>query len=99
MKQALIEGERVVADGGYINPVCSYPEQTDGIVQFSYIRARHEALNKRLKQFAVLGSRFRHNLELHSQCFFAVLNLVQLCIEEGEVVFYSYSDDQMTVSM
>ena len=89
LKQAMNEGELIIADAGYIDPVCSHPNQTDGTIDFSYVRARHEALNKRLKQFAILGSRFRHDLGLHSTCFFAVLNLVQLGIQRGEVIFHS----------
>ena len=38
----------------------------------------HEGINGKLKKFAVLENRFRHDLDLHGKCFFAVVALVQL---------------------
>ena len=42
------------------------------------LHGRHEGVNGKLKQFSVLNNRFRHNLELHGECFLAVVTLVQL---------------------
>ena len=46
------------------------------------IRARHEIMNKRLKQFRVLEQRFRHGKSLHHYCFFAVLQITQLILDD-----------------
>ena len=88
LKQCLMDGEKVVADQGHPNDTCSGNEVTDGTADFAFLRARHEATNKRLKQFNVLSSRFRHNLFLHQFCYFAVLDMVQISIEHGEEVFH-----------
>ena len=45
----------MIADLGYLDPKCSKQETADGTVVFSYVRARHEATNKRLKHFKVLA--------------------------------------------
>ncbi len=37
-----------------------------GPVFHARARARHETLNRRFKQFSVIGKRFRHELSLHS---------------------------------
>ena len=42
------------------------------------LHARHEGVNGMLKRFAVLENRFRHEIQLHEKCFFAVVSLVQL---------------------
>lgn len=89
MKESLLSGEKVVADGGYRDNCC---EQLGGQSStlskvYSVVRARHETVNRRLKQFFVLGHRFRHDLSRHSACFHAVSNLTQLMIENGEPLF------------
>ncbi len=50
-------------------------------------RARHEPVNRRFKQFSVIGQRFRHGLSLHSSCFHPVQNLTQVMIQNGEPLF------------
>ena len=90
MKKCLLRNERVIADGGYKDSTCSYPLKGHNGLDFSFIRARHDALNKRLKQFNVLGNRFRHRLSLHVFCFYAVLNIVELSIEDGKDIFTRY---------
>lgn len=81
--------ERVVADGGYQDDTCSRRHPKDN-VNWSFVRARHEAANKRPKQFKVLSHRFRHDLRLHSSCFFAVANITQVLIRLGEPIFHVY---------
>ena len=46
--------------------------------------ARHETVNRRLKQFGVLGKRFRHELRKHVICFNAVTVATQLSFNRGE---------------
>ena len=53
----------------------------------SMARARHEAVNRKLKTFGVLGKTFRHPLKRHKVCFKAVAVCTQASIELGEVPF------------
>ncbi|KDO22032.1 hypothetical protein SPRG_12241 [Saprolegnia parasitica CBS 223.65] len=86
----LDRGEKALADKGYRDPVYfRYPD--DGGLQTNRrqkkIMARHETVNRRLKQFRVLQSRFRHALEKHPICFHAVVNITQLDIACGHKLF------------
>jgi len=56
-------------------------------VQKKKILARHETVNKRIKQFCCMNVRFRHSLHLHPRFFHAAVNLTQLMIENGEPLF------------
>ena len=60
----------------------------------SNVRAQHEAVNGRLKQFNVLTTHFRHLkprnevMNKHKACFFAVAVITQLKFTlDGEKVF------------
>lgn len=89
MELALVSNEKVIADGGYNHNRCKHPaelNETEG-KQCGILRARHETVNRRLKQFFVLGHRFKHNVTLHSVCFHAVANVTQLLIESGHPLF------------
>ena len=83
------QGERALADAGYrdddyfIYPGCAAIPN----VQQKEIMARHETVNRRLKQFGVLGKRFRHQVRLHPICFHAVLNLTAIMIDNGEPLY------------
>lgn len=61
--------EKVIADHGYADVRCSRQVFYEGFLSFSNILAIHEATNKRLKQFKVLGGCFRQSLHLDAQCF------------------------------
>lgn len=50
-------------------------------------RARQETINRRLKQFQILGQRFRHELSKHKMCFQAVAVCVQLSFDYGHPPF------------
>lgn len=85
----LYVGEKVLADKGYqdMNHFINsriYPA-TAGLQK--QILARHETVNGRLKKFNLLNSPFRHTLEFHSVCFYAIANIVQMAIENGEPLF------------
>jgi hypothetical protein len=78
------EDELTVADNGYRDDrYFVYPQlirnQPDSDV-FKTIRARHETVNSRLKAFKILSSTFRHSLDQHPACFYAVANIVQATI-------------------
>lgn len=51
------------------------------------VLARHETLNHRLKQFKALGERWRHSLKKHPKVFHAVVNIVQVAINNGDNLF------------
>ena len=84
---ALLPGERVVADKGYNDP--NYFDVPIGNAdhQKRQILARHETVNHRIKKFCCMNNRFRHKLYLHPLFFHAVINLNQLMIENGEPLF------------
>ena len=62
----------VLADSGYTDERCIQPPGSNQKSHrlLSLIRARHEYLNKRIKQFGLLNHKFRHDLSLHHYCFF-----------------------------
>jgi len=51
------------------------------------VRARHETVNKRFKQFGALSRVFRHDLDKHQSVFDAVAVLTQLSIRNGEPLY------------
>lgn len=89
LKNRLLPGEKVIADKGYQDNLCDYEakelEYPDKM--FSSCRARHESVNKRIKQFSVASQRFRHKKSLHGVCFFAAAKLTQLLIDNGSPLF------------
>lgn len=48
------------------------------------VLSRHETLNHRIKQFKALGERWRYSLRKHPKVFHAVINIVQISIDNGE---------------
>lgn len=86
---AVEENEMTLADRGYNDEkYFIFPSTNDfSSAQQKKFMARHETINMRLKRFGVLQNRFRHCLSLHPKCFYAVLNLTQLLIENGEPMY------------
>lgn len=76
--------EFAICDNGYTDDRCIQPPGTNNRFHYtlSRVRARHENLNRRLKQFNVLGHRFRHDLSKHKLCFMAVANITNLMLVE-----------------
>lgn len=61
------------------------------------VRARHETINERLKNFTCLDQVFRHSSEKHAACFRSSAVLVQLAMEAGEEIFAATEyNDNMT---
>ena len=92
LKTKLHTNEFVVTDSGYGDEKCITPpgsNHSDHKV-LAEIRARHEIMNKRLKQFFILSHRFRHALEQHVDCFHAVCNLTQLNLEHEPLFYIAY---------
>jgi DDE superfamily endonuclease len=82
LKYQVQPGEFVEADGGYIGEP-KIKSKRDFLnerhkQQKSTVRARHESVNKRLKQFKILGNKYRHPIEKHDAVFRAVAVLTQL---------------------
>ena len=103
LKHQLGPSERVEADDGYIGedpiktkvPKSIVHDQKPLFLKMrTFVRRRHETVNKRMKQFKVLSTVFRHNIELHGDCFRAVAVLTQLEIDHGARLFdVTYTDD------
>lgn len=80
-------GEKTLADKGYrdanffIQPTAN-TQGTHGILM-----ARHETVNKRIKQFKALKYSFRHDLRKHPIVFSAVVNATQLMLQNGAPLF------------
>ena len=89
LKQYLENNEKIIGDRGYCDDRCINPNNE--LSQFkrinAIIRARHETVNARLKNFSILKMEFRHALSHHGDVFYAVANLVQLMIETTDPLF------------
>ena len=77
--------EMVVADGGYQDQ--QYFVNPNGDQRIKQILARHETVNRRVKQFRCMKDIFRHELYLHPRFLHAVVNLTQLMIQNGEPLY------------
>lgn len=95
LKTFLDDNERVEVDNGYLgdDPIsCKAPGGMSSMVDERYkarsrIRARHETVNARLKNFSILKQAYRHSLVDHSYVFRAAAVLLQLSIENEEPLF------------
>lgn len=85
-------GERVIADNGYPTGglYTIIPKTVDVHDKriHSLVRARHEIVNRRLKQFQVLGERFRGGLDNHGIIFWAVAVITQLALKHESIPFH-----------
>jgi hypothetical protein len=84
-----IAGEKAQADGGYPGEkatiIMPNKQDTNQLRKLKkQVRARQEHVNKRFKQFECLQQRFRHPLYKHKSCFWAVVVLTQIAIENNE---------------
>ena len=79
---SLEKNERYVADKGYraCEPVAITPTGLQRFIdrQLGTLRARHENINRRLKEFGILQQKFRHSLTKHGIVFSAVANVINL---------------------
>jgi hypothetical protein len=102
--QGLLDtNERVVADGGYRDGEDETTETPSGYNTYdqfmkSMARARHETLNRRFKQYRILGTRYRGELHDHKYIMLAISNIVQLDIEYGNTPFHVAYNDQTSVN-
>jgi hypothetical protein len=90
----LNDGEMAIADSGYrgepdhlkTTDIFNFRSKAD-VREAAVARARHETLNKRIKNKNVLVHKFRHPLQFHSSCFRAVCVIEQLNIVNGNPLF------------
>ena len=105
LRHCLDENERVEADSGYkaLDPeFCKTPSglttSKERKKMQSIVRARHETVNKRFKQWAILKFPYRHELKYHGAVFRSIAILTQLAIEKGKKLFeINFYDDDMTL--
>lgn len=84
----LEEGEKAVADKGYNDAKYFVtPKNTPHYPNIHVLLARHETVNKRIKQWKILGTRFRHSLYRHPMCFYAIINITQIALESENPLF------------
>jgi hypothetical protein len=85
--------EQVKADEGYVGHpdkikcpqnVCNPAEKW---VMHGRVRARHETLNRRLKNWGILSQVYCHTIMQHSNVFQACAVVTQLTIKNGEPLF------------
>ncbi len=75
-------GEKYLADGGYRDAAAGYSETPTGQNNpdqrmKARVQARHETVNRLLKNFGILHRTYRHHKSKHGMVFWAVANLVQ----------------------
>jgi hypothetical protein len=102
VKHLLDENERVEADDGYVGEDPTFIKVPKSVVHQhdekqllvrGRVRRQHESANKRIKQFKLVDTIFRHTLSFHGDCFRACVVLTQLLIEDGKPLFdVEYSD-------
>jgi hypothetical protein len=93
IKHALDNGEKVEADMGYVGEPLHISTKDDFRSEEhqrskDLARARQENINRYLKQFDVLYNTFRHDIQKHAVCFWAVAVITQLSIRFEEKLIW-----------
>ena len=85
LKYKLGISEFVINDAGYRGSRCIVPHPSSNSLstKLGFLRDRHKAINGPLKSSAVLYTRFRHELNNHADCFYAVLNVICVTLEDS----------------
>ena len=93
LRNFLEPGERVEADEGYRGHpdkiICpgNDANPAENRVMQGRVRARHETLNGRLKNWGILSQVFRHHIMTHGDVFRACAVVTQLTIQDEEPLF------------
>jgi DDE superfamily endonuclease len=91
LKYNIPENKWVIADNGYQGEAtisAPNPLDTDAVKLFKKrARARHETINSRVKNFAILEQRFRHAINKHHVVFEAVAVIIQYEMDNGYKLF------------
>ena len=92
-------GERVEADDGYrghadkVKCPKNDANPAENLKMQGRVRARHETLNGRLKNWGILSQVYRHDIRRHGEVFRACATITQLTIDDGEPLFeVAYGD-------
>jgi len=82
LENSLENGERYVADRGYHGCCAVTPDEGDYRLQqmMKLVRARHEMVNERFKQFGILSQVFRHKAHKHGIVSGAIANITRITI-------------------
>jgi hypothetical protein len=102
-KDALVSmleyGERCETDGGYWDGAPKFVKCPKGVwgesgkhAMQQKMRSKQEEVNKRLKNWAILVTPYRHDLKLHQTVFVAVIALLQLSFEYNPLFSVEYND-------
>ena len=81
--------EKIIADNGYIGLPDKIIVPSDDVSSIENKRhkllmARHEHINKRVKDFKCMNSIWRHGWKAHIMTFYAIVNIVQIKLETME---------------
>lgn len=82
----LDDGERALADKGYKDENFILPTAIN-TAEHNLIMARHETINKRLRQFQILKQEFRNDITKHPMVLHAVANVTQIMLMNGHPLF------------
>lgn len=85
----LLQNERIIADDGYKGKffINKGKLSSEGKNFHRRIRARHEIVHKRFRHFGILKQTYRHSVQDHHLCFFAVANIVSVSLKHGYPLF------------
>jgi hypothetical protein len=90
-------GEMVLADGGYrdggVFAETPTGHNNNDQKMKKLARARHETVNKRLKQFNILANVYRCSLDDHGYIFRAITIITQIAIQTEEPLFSMHYKD------
>jgi hypothetical protein len=84
----LPRGEWYLADRGYAasgSPAITFDMLRDENERkrMKRIRGRHETINRRFKEWGILGKKYRHDEDMHGYVFKCIAVLVQVDINQG----------------
>ena len=93
LHNVLPPGEFCVADGGYRDKhgpsVVQSMVPENELRAFKLIRARHETVNGRFKEWKILSNTCRHHESCHSSVFHAIATITQIEIADGSRPVFS----------
>jgi hypothetical protein len=93
----LHEGEEVVADGGYRDSSGIFTTPTglnnEDQTMKQLARSRHEVVNRRIKQWGIVSTVYRHNPDTHGKVFIACTVITSLIMQLDQPIFHVEYDD------
>lgn len=93
LKAKMPPGKKLIADLGYRTrrpdevDMVAFPNSKDSnaLKKFkSLARSRHETVNGRIKAYACMFDEFRHSVEKHKLCFYAICVIIQYHLDVGD---------------